>query len=266
MMSRLAAPLLAFAVFLAAAPAQAALVKKEIRYKDGETALTGYLVYDDAAKTPAPGVLVAHEWWGYNDYAKTRADDLAKLGYVAFALDMYGTGKEGATPDEASALSKPFYEDRALMRRRAMAGLKVLEDQPQVDKTRLGAVGYCFGGAVVLELARAGADLKGVVSFHGNLSTPLPAQKGAVKAEVLELGGAEDKFVSQDEKQAFAQEMKNAGVAFAMKDYKGATHAFTNPAATAMGEKFNLPIAYNAKADEESWQAMKAFFARLFGR
>jgi dienelactone hydrolase len=266
MPARFMAALVGLALVLAALPqhAQAALVTREIHYKDGDTALTGYLAYDDATKTPAPGILVAHEWWGYNSYVKSRAEQLAKLGYVAFALDMYGTGVTGNTPAEAGALSKPFYDDRAFMRRRALAGLAVLKAQPQVDGKRLGAIGYCFGGGVVLSLARAGADLKGVVSFHGNLATPEPAKPGTVKAQVLELGGADDKFVSQEEKQAFSKEMQAAGVTYKMIDYPGATHAFTNPAATDIGKAFNLPIAYDRQADEQSWQAMKEFFARLF--
>jgi dienelactone hydrolase len=225
----------------AATPACAALVTKDITYKDGGFTLIGHYAYDDAVKTPMPGVIVVPEWWGDNDYAHHRADQL-----------------------EATALSKPFYDDRALMVRRAEAGLQTLEAQPQVDKTRVGAIGYCFGGAVALALARNGDDLKGVVSFHGNLATPTPAQKGQVKAEVLALNGADDQFVKPDERAAFAKEMTAAGVTYKSIDYPGATHAFTNPDATALGQKFNLPIAYNQEADQKSWDEMKAFFARLF--
>lgn len=258
--------LFALTLVLLASPARAALVHKDINYKDGDTALTGYYVYDDAVKTPMPGIVVIHEWWGNNDYSKHRADMLAGLGYAAFALDMYGTGKQAATPDEATRMSKPFYDDRRLMMRRAEAGLSVLESQPQVDKTRMGAVGYCFGGAAALELARHGSDdLKGVVSFHGNLATPDPAKPGAVKAEVLALNGADDKFVSKDEREKFAKEMTDAKAKFQSIDYPGATHAFTNPAATELGKKFNLPIAYNETADKQSWEEMTKFFARLFG-
>jgi len=250
----------------AATPASAALVTKDITYKDGNTTLVGHYAYDDAVKTPMPGIIVVPEWWGDNDYAHRRADQLAGLGYAAFAIDMYDNNKIATDPKEATALSKPFYDDRALMVRRAEAGLKTLEDQPQVDKTRLGAIGYCFGGAVALSLARNGDDLKGVVIFHGNLATPTPAKKGQVKAEVLALNGADDQFVKPDEKAAFAKEMTDAGVTFKSIDYPGATHAFTNPDATALGKKFKLPIAYNQAADQKSWEEMKAFFARLFAK
>jgi dienelactone hydrolase len=258
-------PLVAALLLAAASPVAAAVVTKDIVYKDGDTELTGHFAYDDQAKGPMPGVLVIHEWWGNNAYSRRRAEQLAGLGYAAFALDMYGSGKQGATPAEATALSKPFYDDRALMVRRAEAGLAVLERQPQVDKTRVGAIGYCFGGAVALSLARHGDDLKGVVSFHGNLSSPEPAKKGVVKAEVLALNGADDKFVSAAEKDGFDKEMTAAGVKHLSVDYPGATHAFTNPAATDMGKEFNIPIAYNESADRQSWDEMKGFFARLFG-
>ncbi len=256
--------LLALALVLASSTAHAALVEKTINYQDGDTQLSGEYVYDDAVKTPMPGIVVVHEWWGNNDYSKNRARQLAGLGYAAFALDMYGAGKTADNPDTAGKMSKPFYDDRGLMLRRAEAGLKVLEAQPQVDKSRLGAVGYCFGGAVVLEMARRGEDLKGVVSFHGTLAPGKPAEKGQVKAEVLALNGADDKFVSKQDKDNFAKEMTAADVEFKSIEYPGATHAFTNPEATELGKKFNIPIAYNEAADKASWEEMKKFFARVF--
>lgn len=254
----------ALLIIFAATPAQAKLVTKDITYKDGDTALSGYYAYDDAAKAPMPGVLVVHEWWGNNDYSKRRAEQLAELGYAAFALDMYGTGKTAANPDEAGKLSKPFYDDRSLMLRRAQAGLKTLTEQPEVDKSRLGVIGYCFGGSVALEMARRGEEVKGVVSFHGNLSSPEAAEPGRVKAQVLALNGGDDKFVPQEQRDNFAKEMTAAGVTYRIVDYPGATHAFTNPAATETGKKFNLPIEYNESADKQSWDEMKKFFARLF--
>jgi dienelactone hydrolase len=256
--------LFALLFLLAANPAHADLVKREVTYKDGKTVLKGYYVYDNATKSPMPGILVIHEWWGNNEYSRGRAEQLAGLGYAAFAVDMYGDGKTAANPDEAQKLSKPFYDDRGLMLRRAEAGLKALKDQTQVDRTRLGVIGYCFGGAVALEMARRGEDVKGVVSFHGNLASPEPAEPGRVKAQVLVLNGDDDKFVSKEEKETFAKEMTAAGVTYRSVDYPGATHAFTNPAATEMGEKFKLPIAYNESADKQSWEEMKKFFALLF--
>ena len=254
----------ALALTLLAAPAQAALVKKDITYQDGDTKLIGHYVYDDAVKGPMPGVVVIPEWWGNNHYSKGRADQLAGLGYAALAIDMYGDGKNAADPAEATKISKPFYDDRSLMLRRGEAGLKTLEAQGEVDKTRLGIIGYCFGGAVALEMARRGEDVKGVVSFHGNLSSPEPAEAGRVKAQVLALNGDDDKFVSKEEKENFTKEMTAAGVTFRTVDYPGATHAFTNPGATEIGKKFNLPIAYNESADKQSWDEMQKFFAGLF--
>lgn len=251
---------------LSPTPASADLVSREIPYKDGDTQLTGYFVYDDAIATPMPGVLVIHEWWGHNDYARKRADMLAKLGYAAFALDMYGTNKVADTPDDAKKLAGPFYENRGLMHTRALAGLAILKEQPQVDTTRLGAIGYCFGGTVALELARRGEDLKGVVSFHGGLAAPERAEPGRVKAQVLALNGGDDKMVTPEERANFVEEMKAAGVNFKSIDYPGALHAFTNPKATVIGERFNMPIAYNESADRQSWDEMQEFFTRLFAR
>jgi len=251
-------------LLLAATTARAELVAKEIKYKDGEVELTGYYVYDDAFTAPLPGMIVVHEWWGHNDYARRRADQLAGLGYAAFALDMYGTGKMGMNPAEATALSKPFYEDRKLMVSRAEAGLNTLLAQPQVDATRTGAVGYCFGGTVALEMARKGIDLKGVAAFHAGLSTPERAEPARVKAQVLALNGGADEMVKQEERDNFVAEMKAAGVTFKSVDYPGALHAFTNPKATEIGERFKIPVAYDADADKKSWAEMEAFFARLF--
>lgn len=257
------ATVLALAFILSTAQAQAAVVAHDVHYQDGKTSLTGYFAYDDAAKKSMPGILVAPAWWGSDDYAKSRARMLAKLGYAAFVIDMYDNDAQATTPAAAQKLSKPFYDDRALMRSRALAALAALKAQPHVDITRMAAVGYCFGGAVVLELARAGTPLLGVVSFHGNLATSMPAKAGEVKAQILALGGADDAFVSKQEKKAFQQEMVKARVVLTMKEYKGATHAFTNPAATALGKKFNLPIAYNKAADEQSWALMEKFLARV---
>lgn len=247
-----------------AIPAEARVVTQSIVYKDGETVLEGFFAYDDAAHQPMPGVVVVHEWWGNNDYARKRAEQLAELGYAALAIDMYGQNVQGRNPEEAAKLSKPFRENRRLMQTRAIAGLDVLRAQPQVDKARLGAIGYCFGGTVALELARAGERLKGVVSFHGGLSAIERAEPARVKAQVLALNGGADPMVSQQERDNFVAEMKAAGVSFKMVDYPGATHAFTNPKATDIGKRFDIPVAYNEGADRKSWEEMKKFFGRLF--
>lgn len=256
---------------LLAAPARAALVTQEVSYQDGDTTLSGYLAYDDALPRAAmPGVVIVHEWWGHNDYARQRADQIARLGYYAFALDMYGKGRMAATPQEAGTLSRPFYDDRALMRARAQAGVNALKGLmlKTTDNANSGdniaVIGYCFGGTVALELARGGADIRGAVSFHGGLATPDPAKPGAVKARVLALNGGADPLVTQEEKDAFEKEMTDAGVTYKSIDYPGALHAFTNPEATETGRKFNMPVAYNAEADKQSFAELETFLKDLF--
>jgi dienelactone hydrolase len=246
---------------LMAAGAQAAVHTEKVEYRHGETVLYGYLAYDDAAAERRPGVLVAPEWWGLNDYAKLRAQQLARLGYVAFVLDMYGKGITTTDPKEAGRLAGIYRNDRGLMRARSAAGLEVLRKRPQVDPTRISAIGYCFGGTVVLEMARSGADLKGVVSFHGGLSTPNPADARNIRGKVLVLHGADDTFESPAEIAAFQDEMRRAAVDWQMNYYGGAVHSFTNPDADKAGIK---GVAYNAAADRRSWQAMRDFFAEIF--
>jgi dienelactone hydrolase len=252
---------LAVLSLLFATAARAAIHTEKIQYKhDGKT-LEGYLAYDDAAKGKRPGVLVVHEWTGHNPYVRKRAEQLAKLGYVAFALDMYGKGVLAKSRDEAAKLSAPFKADRKMMRERATAGLDVLRKQPQVDTGRLSAIGYCFGGTTVLELARSGADLAGVVSFHGDLSSPTPEDAKNIKAKVLVLHGADDPFVPSKVVAAFEKEMRDAGVDWELVMYGGAVHSFTNPDA---GNNNKSGAAYNAKADHRSWEAMKTFFNEIF--
>ena len=232
-----------------------------VEYKDGDVTLKGYLAYDDAKPGKRPGVLVIHEWWGLNEYAKSRAEQLAKLGYVAFAADMYGDGFVTTSAEEAGKHAGQFKEDRVAGRRRIRAGLAVLQQQKLVDAHRIAAIGYCFGGTSVLELARSGADVAGVVSFHGGLATPLPAKAGEVKAKVLVCHGADDAFESPAEIAAFQQEMREAGADWRMIYYGGALHSFTNP----QSGKFGIPgVAYNEKADRRSWADMQQFFAEIF--
>jgi dienelactone hydrolase len=244
-----------------ASPALAAVQTKAIEYKDGDVTLEGYLAWDDAQTGPRPGVLVVHEWWGLNDYPKMRARQLAELGYVAFALDMYGKGVVAKTSEEARELTGKFRDDRKLMRRRAAAGLAVLQKQESVDPKRLAAIGYCFGGMTVLELARSGADLAGVVSFHGGLDTPNPADAAQIKGRVLVLHGAADPSISFEQIKTFQEALDKAKVDWQMVSYGGAVHAFTNP---ATGNDPSKGAAYDAKADRRSWLAMKDFFAELF--
>lgn len=261
MRSRVAA--LAGAVVAAVAGQALAEIKTQaIKYQHGDVALEGYLAYDDAVQGKRPGVVVFHEWWGLNGYSKSRAEQLAKLGYVAFAADMYGQGVTADTPDAAGKLAAKMYSDTAAMRERAAAGLKVLAEQPQTDATKLAAIGYCMGGKVALELARSGADLDAVVTFHGALSTEKPAEAATFKPKVLVNNGADDTFVSAEEKAKFYQEMKAAKADFVFVDYAGAVHSFTNPES----DKRGIPgIRYDEKADRRSWAAMRRMFDEAFG-
>jgi len=259
-MSKEAMLLLMIFVFTGITSANAALISQVIDYKQGDAVLEGYLAYDDSIKTKRPGILVVHEWKGLNGYAKRRADMLAQLGYVAFAADIYGKGIRPQTIEEAGATAGKFKADRALLRARVNAGLDVLKSQPNVDTTQLAAIGYCFGGTAALELARSGADIKGVVSFHGGLSTPTPNDAKNIKAKILALHGAADPFVKPDEVAAFEKEMTDAKVNYQLIKYPGAMHGFTNP-----DNQNNPPGAlYNEAADKASWIEMQKFFKEIF--
>ena len=244
-----------------AAQAQAELHTELVEYRHGDAVLEGYLAYDSQLDHPVPGVLVVHEWKGLNEYAKRRARQLAELGYVAFAIDMYGKGILAADHAEAGQLSGIYRSDRRLMRDRALAGLKVLTSQPLVDKTRVAAIGYCFGGTTVLELARDGVDLKAVASFHGGLGTPHPEDARQIKGKVLVLQGAEDSF-TLPELPSFKEEMAKAHVDCRVIEYQGAVHSFTVPEA---GNDPSTGMAYNAEADRKSWVAMQHLFEEVFG-
>jgi dienelactone hydrolase len=244
--------------------ADAAVVGKNVEYTAGGMTMKGYLAYDNKIKGLRPGVIVVHEWWGLNDYTRKRANMLAKLGYAALAVDMYGDGKTATHPDDASKFSSETMKNFDIAKARFLAGLDFLKKQPVTDPDRIAAIGYCFGGGVVLNMARQGLDIKGVVSFHGSLGAVKPAEPGMVKTKIRVYTGGADKFVPPAAVEAFMNEMKNARADFEVVTYPGAVHAFTNPGASALGKKFNLPLAYNAKADGESWKSMKKFFAGIF--
>ena len=244
-----------------AVTAEAAVKTKFVEYKQGDTILEGYLAWDDATGARQPGVLIVHEWTGINDHMKQRAEMLAKLGYVAFAADIYGKGIRPSAQPEAAKTAGIYKNDRPLMRARVKAGLDELRKQKQVDPLRIAAIGYCFGGTTVLELARDGADVKGVISFHGGLNTPTPQDARNIKGKVLALHGADDPFVKAEEVAAFQEEMRSAKVDWQFVSYGIAVHSFTNKAA---GNDNSKGAAYNEKADKRSWEAMKAFFAEIF--
>ena len=251
----------AAALLLYPAAAGAALKTRTVEYKQGKTVLQGYLAFDDSTKGKRPGVLVVHEWMGLNDYVKRRAEQLAGLGYVAFAADIYGKGVRPKNPAEAGAQAKIYRDDRKLLRARAAAGLDVLRKDRNVDPKRIGAIGYCFGGTTVLELARSGADVAGTVSFHGGLATPTPEDARKIKGRVLALHGADDPHVPPKEVAAFEDEMRKAKVDWQLVAYGGAVHSFTNPAS---GNDPSKGAAYNERADKRSWEAMKLLFGEIF--
>ncbi len=255
----------AFALFAVSA-VQAAVVGKEVSYRAGETTLKGYIAYDDSIKGKRPGVLVVHEWWGHNAYARHRADMLAALGYTALAVDMYGDGKQANHPDDAGKYAGAVRKNMPEAEARFRAAMKLLHKHSTVDKHKTAAIGYCFGGGIVLEMARRGLPLDGVASFHGSLPTTTPAQKGKVKAKILVLNGADDPFTKPEQITAFKQEMDSAGVDYRFIDYPGAKHAFTNPQADEYGKRFNLPLAYNEEVDKASWFELQTFLNTLFER
>jgi dienelactone hydrolase len=238
-----------------------AIKTEVIEYKEGDATLEGFLAYDDSILNKRPGVLIVHQWKGLGDYEKKRAEMLARLGYVAFAADIYGKGVRPASMQEAGATAGKYKNDRPLLRQRVRAGLDQLRKVKNVDSSRVAAMGYCFGGTTVLELARSGADVKGVVSFHGGLGTPSPEDAKNIKAKVLALHGADDPNVPPPEVQAFQEEMRKAKVDWELVSYGGAVHSFTDWNA---GNDNSRGAAYNEKADKRSWEAMKAFFQELF--
>lgn len=222
----------------------------------------GYVAYNENNKDKRPAVLVVHEWWGLGDYARSRAKQLAELGYIAMAVDMFGNGATANDPAQAQTLATPLYKDPQLAKARLDAAIDKIKSYPQTDTANIAAIGYCFGGYVVLNAAKLGANLKGVVSFHGGLGGA-PVKEGMVKADILICHGEADDFVNA-EVEPFKRSMDSAGVRYTFKSYADATHAFTNPEATEKGKKFNMPIRYNEAADKESWNDMKLFFNKIF--
>jgi len=242
------------------------LVEQEVVYASDSTHLKGFMVYDNNIKGKRPGVLIVHEWWGLNDYARSRARMLAELGYTAFALDMYGDGKTATHPEDAQKFASAIFSNVKMGEDRFLAAYSFLKGQETIDPNNIAAVGYCFGGAVVLQMARIGTDLKAVASFHGGIQAITPAQEGVVKAFILVCNGADDPFVTKEQIEAFKKEMDSAKVQYEFVNYEGAVHSFTSPAADSLGKKFNMPLAYNEKADKESWQEMQKVFNKVFSK
>ncbi|MEB0075846.1 dienelactone hydrolase family protein [Pseudomonas sp. CCI3.2] len=257
----------ALAMMGLASVAQAEVKTQTINYQSGDgTQLVGYYAYDDAIKGQRPGVLVVHEWWGLNDYAKGRARALAALGYSAMAVDMYGKGKNTEHPKDAMTFMMAAMKNSTAAAQRFDAGLAQLKKQPQTDPAKIAAIGYCFGGGVVLDAARRGEPLVGVVSFHGMLATKIPATPGSIKTKILVEHGNDDTMVTPDSVVAFKSEMDNAGVDYKFVGIDGAKHGFSNPDADRLGKGKDSPnIAYDKAADQSSWADMQAFLKKVFG-
>jgi dienelactone hydrolase len=240
---------------------QAEIKTEVVDYKQGDTALQGFVAWDDAIPGKRPGVLVVHEWWGHNQHARDQAQRLAKAGYVGFALDMFGKGKLATHPKDAQAFTGEATANPKVERARFDAALTLLKKRKEVNPSKIAAIGYCFGGGVVLDMVRLGEPLAAVVTFHGSLGSKLTAKK-PIKPRILVLAGADDPMVGKAQLEAFKKEMTDAGAPFKLVEYAGAKHAFTNPDANKAG----VPgLEYNAKADQESWQELVVFFKQVFG-
>lgn len=252
------------ALVLMSNAALAAVVGKEVDYKAGDTPLKGYIAWDDAIKGKRPAVLVVHEWWGLNDYARMRARMLAEMGYTAMAVDMYGNGKQATHPDDAGKFASEARKSLPVAEARFKAAMKLLQQEKSVDPKHIAAIGYCFGGGIVLEMLRRGVKLDGVASFHGTLPGQTVAKPGTIKTKVLVLNGADDPFTTKEQIDAFKKEMETAKIDYRFISYPGAKHGFTNPDATKYGNEFNMPLAYNAEADTLSWQELDLFLKEIF--
>jgi len=247
-------------------PAEAAVQGEEIVYQVNGQNYTGYMAYDDTLSGERPGVLVLHEWWGHNAYARHRAEMLAGLGYTAFALDMYGSGKLADHPETATKFMQAATADPAKLKQRFMAALNILQDQPDVDSEQVAAIGFCMGGGIALNMARAGMPLKGVAVFHGSLGTKQPVSPGQIKGEIAVFTGGADPFVPAEQVQAFKQEMQAAGVRYHLKSYPGVKHSFTNPEADGFAKRFGMPLGYDKAADADSWKRLTGFLKKVFSQ
>jgi dienelactone hydrolase len=250
---------IAFALFLTTA-AHAAVKEEPVTYKDGDTTMKGFLVYDDAAKGKRPGIILVHEWWGITKHMHNEARRFAQNGYTVFIADMFGEGKTADNPKDAGMLAGSVMKNPAGMQSRFNAARAQLAKHASVDASKIGAAGYCFGGTVTLNMARAGADLAAIAAFHAGLGTNTPAPQ-SVKAKILVLNGADDPLIKPDQIEAFKKDMDAAKADYRYINYPGALHAYTNPEATEVGKKFNMPVAYNAKVDKEAKAEADKFFA-----
>lgn len=233
---------------------------KELSYATENTTMKGYLAYPTNLKEKVPGVLVVHEWWGHNDYARKRAEMLAELGYVALAVDMFGEGKTAGHPEDAGKFTQEVFSNVDEAKARFAEAMKVLKNTDNVDSSKIAAIGYCFGGSVAMSMANAGMDLKAVAAFHSGVQLPIQPEKDKVETKILVQNGADDPFISPESVESFKSAMEAANVDYEYITYEGAVHSYTSPIADSLGKKFELPLAYNAQADSASWERMKSFF------
>jgi dienelactone hydrolase len=239
------------------------VVGEEISYSSGELTMNGYIAYDENMQGERPGILVVHEWWGHDEHARNSAEKLAELGYVALAVDMYGNGRMADHPEDAMQFSGEVMGNFDEAQMRFQAAIETLQNHNMVNTDQIGAIGYCFGGSVILAMTHAGVDLDGVVAFHAGLQLPVMPEE-QVDTEILILNGADDPMVSNEDIENLTSMYDNLGISYNFVNYEGATHAYTNPAADSLGQEFDLPLAYDAEADEQSWDRMRTFFDDLF--
>jgi dienelactone hydrolase len=245
-------------------PVYAEIHAEAIEYQAGELTLNGFIAYDSSHENLRPGILVVHEWWGHNEYARNRAKMLAELGYVALAVDMYGEGKATQHPKEAAEFMQAVMKNKDVAAERFNAALETLKQHPMLQDGQIAAIGYCFGGAVVLEMARRGMDLAAVASFHGSLATDNPAQADKIKAKIIVFHGEDDSLIPPESVAAFKEEMAAAEVDLTFINYPGVQHSFTNPDADKFAAEYDLPLAYDADADQDSWQNLQEFLSSIF--
>jgi len=241
----------------------ASVVGEEVSYSSGELTMNGYIAYDENMQGERPGVLVVHEWWGHDEHARNSAEKLAELGYVALAVDMYGDGRMADHPEDAMQFSGEVMGNFDEAQMRFQAAMETLQNHNMVNTEQIGAIGYCFGGSVILAMTHAGVDLDGVVAFHAGLQLPVMPEE-QVDTDILILNGADDPMVSNEDIESLTSIYDDLGISYDFINYEGATHAYTNPAADSLGREFDLPLAYDAEADEQSWERMKSFFDELF--
>ncbi len=264
MTSKLTPIAVSIALTLGAGPVFAQLQTETLEYTVDGQSYTGYLAWNDAYEGERPGVLVVHEWWGHDEFTRSQAEKLAAAGYTAFALDMYGSGKLAEHPKEAQAFMKEATGDPDKLKKRFTAAMELLKNQDTVDDSRIAAQGYCFGGGVVLNMARLGLDLDGVVSFHGSLGSPIEVEPGDISARIRVYTGGDDQMVPADQVGQFVTSMQQAGADFTVTSFPGVMHSFTNPGADAVAKEFGLPLAYDQEAAERAWEGTMEFYQDIF--